>query len=156
LIDAISDVSGIGEEYSSTIPEPYTFVPEYRRTSSLADGSISSSFLEMFGRPARDTGLESERNNQPSDSQRLHMLNSTHIQRKIVRSERLRRLIQAARRNAVEVVRVVYLGILSRYPTADELSAVQAYARSAGLNPQQIGEDLIWALFNTKEFLYRH
>ena len=28
----------------------------------------------MFGRPARDTGLAAERNNQPTDRQRLHLL----------------------------------------------------------------------------------
>jgi len=40
----------------------------------------------MFGRPPRDTGLESERNNRPTAAQRLHLLNSSHIQRKIEQS----------------------------------------------------------------------
>ena len=60
LIDAICQVTGSAEKYSSPIPEPFTFIPESQRSIELADGSISSSFLEMFGRPSRDTGLESE------------------------------------------------------------------------------------------------
>ena len=90
LVDALCWLSGTNEIYSSPIPEPFTFVPEENRSIELADGSIASQFLEMFGRPSRDTGLESERNNQPSDAQRLHLLNSSHVQKKIERSKRLR------------------------------------------------------------------
>ena len=46
------------------------FIPKSLPSITLADGSITSQFLEMFGRPARDTGLESERNNEPTDAQR--------------------------------------------------------------------------------------
>ena len=63
LIDALNQITGTTESYSSAIPEPFTFIPQDQRSIALADGSISSSFLEMFGRPPRDTGLESERNN---------------------------------------------------------------------------------------------
>ena len=92
LIDAICQITGTTEKYSSPIPEPFTFIPEDQRSIALADGSITSSFLEMFGRPPRDTGLESERNNRPTAAQRLHLLNSSHIQRKIEQSPKLQRL----------------------------------------------------------------
>ena len=59
LIDALNQITGTTEKYSSAIPEPFTFIPEDQRSIALADGSITSSFLEMFGRPARDTGLQS-------------------------------------------------------------------------------------------------
>ncbi len=52
----------------------------------MADGSISSPFLEMFGRPPRDTGLESERNNRSTAAQSLHLLNSTHVHWKMTQS----------------------------------------------------------------------
>jgi len=156
LIDALCWISGTGESYSSAIPEPFTFIPENQRTITLADGSITSQFLEMFGRPARDTGLESERNNQPTDAQRLRLLNSTHVQRKIEGSWRLRGLVKAARGNRLRLIHTIYLNILSRYPMQDELSAAEDYFQTAGLSPQQATIDLAWALINTKEFLYRH
>jgi hypothetical protein len=87
LIDALCKITGTKETYSSLIPEPFTFVPQDQRSIDLADGSITSQFLEMFGRPARDTGLESERKNNPTDAQRLHLLNSTHIQNKITKKK---------------------------------------------------------------------
>jgi len=156
LVDALSWIAGDGESYSSAIPEPFTFIPERQRSIALADGSITSQFLEMFGRPARDTGLESERNNKPTTAQRLHLINSTHVQQKIARSQRLRRLVRTARGNRRRVIRGLYLTILSREPMPGELAAAEEYAGTSGLSPVQAAQDLVWALINTKEFLYRH
>jgi len=156
LIDALCWISGTRESYSSPIPEPFTFIPEEHRSIELADGSITSQFLEMFGRPARDTGLESERNNQPTDAQRLHLLNSSHVQDKIERSARLNGLIRAAKGNRRMLVNMIYLNILSRYPTQAELAAAEEYFQTKGINLRQATNDLVWALVNTKEFLYRH
>jgi Protein of unknown function (DUF1553)/Protein of unknown function (DUF1549) len=156
LIDALCQISGTQESYSSAVPEPFTFIPEETRSIDLADGSITSEFLDMFGRPARDTGLASERNNQPTDSQQLALLNSSDIQNKIERSARLNGLIRNARGNRRNLVNVLYLNILSRYPTPDELAAAEAYFRTKGINMRQAVADLTWALINSKEFLYRH
>ncbi len=99
LIDALNWISGPlqGEEYENMIPEPYTFVPQTQPTIDLADGSITSPFLEMFGRPPRDTGLLSERNNTPSTAQQLQLLNSSQVQQKIARSYRLRAMDEPSR-----------------------------------------------------------
>jgi hypothetical protein len=51
LIDALNEVTGGTERYTSAIPEPFTFIPEDLRSIALPDGSISSPFLELFGRP---------------------------------------------------------------------------------------------------------
>jgi hypothetical protein len=110
----------------------------------------------MFGRPSRDTGLESERNNQPTDSQRLHLLNSSHIQRKIENSPRFRELVRSRGRNPRLLVETIYLTVLSRFPMDEEQTIAQAYLKTEGLMLNQSASDLIWALINTKEFLYRH
>ncbi|MEA3225163.1 MAG: DUF1553 domain-containing protein, partial [Planctomycetota bacterium] len=156
LIDALCWISQTQETYTSPIPEPFTFIPGENRTIELADGSITSQFLEMFGRPARDTGLESERNNQPTDSQRLHMLNSSHVQTKIDRSSRLSALVRNAKGKRPKVIGDVYLNILSRYPSQEELAVAEQYLQTKGLGLRQATSDLVWALINTKEFLYRH
>lgn len=156
LIDALCSIFGSKESYLSMIPEPFTYVPEYQRTILLADGSITSPFLEMFGRPPRDTGLESERNNQPTDGQRLHMLNSTHIQQNIQRSWRLRQILESNKGKPQRAVQQLYLLILSRYPTPEEMIAVKQYMDQSRLPGPQAAADLVWALMNTKEFLCRH
>jgi hypothetical protein len=156
LIDALDWIAGKGEEYWSPIPEPFTFIPESNRTIALADGSITSEFLEVFGRPPRDTGLESERNSQSSDAQRLYLLSSADTLHKIERSPRLMKLITGARGDRSAMVRSIYLMILSRYPTAAEQAAAEAYCKAPGVGVLQAGHDLTWALINSKEFHYRH
>jgi hypothetical protein len=155
LIDALCQITGTTEKYTSAIPEPFTFIPEDQRSIALADGSISSSFLELFGRPPRDTGLESERNNRPTAAQRLHLLNSSHVQRKIEQSKMLQDLLRS-RQNPRETVSALYLTILSRFPTEEELQIVGAYSQPGTARAREAGVDLAWALINSAEFLYRH
>jgi Protein of unknown function (DUF1553) len=155
LIDAICQITGTTEQYASAVPEPYTIMPEGQRSISLPDGSITSPFLELFGRPPRDTGLESERNNRPSAAQRLHLLNSTHIERKIEQGSSMQVLLRNAGDTAA-VTKSLYLTILSRYPTDDELKIANTYATSSGIVRRQAAIDVAWALINSSEFLYRH
>jgi hypothetical protein len=155
LIDAINQITGASEKYTSAIPEPFTFIPEDQRSIALPDGSISSSFLEMFGRPPRDTGLESERNNRPTAAQRLHLLNSSHIRRKIEQSRMIQYQTQP-RRTPREMITGLYLGILSRFPTEEESRTAEIYSESGKVTRREAAVDLAWALMNTAEFLYRH
>ncbi|MBS1854695.1 MAG: DUF1553 domain-containing protein [Acidobacteria bacterium] len=156
LIDALNQITGTGENYSSAIPEPYTWMPDDQRAIALPDGSITSSFLELFGRPARDTGLEAERNNRISDDQRLHMLNSSHVLNKIGQGPAMQALIRANARNPRELVNQLYLTILSRYPSPEELRTVTEHSRTATAKGAAAAVDLAWALINSTEFLYRH
>lgn len=156
LIDALNWIGGSRESYSSVIPEPFTFIPQEQRTIKLEDGSITSQFLEMFGRPSRDTGMHSERSHKPSEAQRLHLLNSSSIQDKINRSFRLRALLRLAGRNRSRLIDAVYMTILSRPPIPDERDAAAKYYEVKGMNATNASIDLAWALINSKEFLYRH
>jgi hypothetical protein len=154
LTDALCQITRTTEEYWSPIPEPFSIIPEDQRSIALADGSVTSSFLELFGRPPRDTGLLSERNNRPTASQRLHLLNSSHIRNKI---EQIPRTAQRARtRNPREALSRLYLTILSRFPTPEELETVGEYTRTDGVNQRDVFVDLAWALVNSPEFQYHH
>jgi len=155
LIDAVDQITGTNENYSSAIPEPYTFIPGDLRSIALPDGSITSGFLEQFGRPPRDTGQESERNNKISAGQKLTLLNSSLMQRKI-ESSRMVAFQTSAGRLPADIVNGMFLGILSRFPTAAEQSAAQAYFKKFGTSRRQPAVDLAWALMNSTEFLYRH
>lgn len=154
LIDAICQIAGPGEEYSSAIPEPFTFIPSSQRTILLADGSIKSQFLEMFGRPGRDTSLESDRNNSVSVFQTLHLLNSSHIQKKIMKGYRLSKLL-ASTPAPRDRVNLLYLTILSRMPTPAEQKIALNYIASSD-RVDNGSYDLAWALINTSEFSLKH
>ena len=155
LIDALCQITGTTEQYSSPIPEPFTYIPENQRTIALADASITSSFLEKFGRPPRDTGMETERVSRPTAAQRLHLLNSSHIQRKIEESPKMA-IFSKGKGNPRDMLDNLYLTVLSRYPTDAEARAVRDYVQAAEKEKRRAGLDLIWALINSVEFNYRH
>jgi len=79
LIDAITKITGTNDLYTSPIPKPFTYIPADKPAIAIADGSIASPFLTLFGRSARAAGMESKRNSKPVPAQWLHMLNSSHI-----------------------------------------------------------------------------
>jgi len=155
LIDAINQITESKEEYMSMIPEPFTYLPENMRAIALPDGSITSSILELFGRPPRDTGLLAERATNVTASQRLSLLNSKHMLSKINGSRKLRDLLQSAPTQD-EAVSRLYLTFLSRYPTEEERKVIAAYKTPANTGNIQKLSDIAWALVNSPEFLYRH
>jgi hypothetical protein len=155
LADALAWLGGVGPGYSSPIPEPFTFVPDSERTIALADGSITSPFLVRFGRPSRDTGLLSERNNQPSEEQALYLLNSSEVRKHIDASPVLKPVYNLPAARRAEQARRIYFILLNRLPTAEEQDLVAAHSTAAG-EPSRAARDLAWALINSKEFLYRH
>jgi len=176
LIDAINKITGTSDLYTSPIPEPFTYIPQDHSAVAMADGSITSPFLALFGRSARATGMENERDNKPVPAQWLHMLNSSHIQRKLELGPSLRAVFDAKRKPA-ETVEELYLTILSRFPTSEEVAIAEGYqstpspsrprqpaktaksgksARPTTYKQRNDWLDIAWALINSIEFLYRH
>ena len=156
LIDAINQITGSTEQYTSRIPEPFTFMPEEQRSIALADASISSPFLELFGRSPRDTGTEAEqRNSLPSAAQELHLLNSSHIRNKLEKGPKLKAILQDKKKPPRDLANDLYLTILSRYPTAEELAIIHEY-RQKSTKSWLVPADLVWALLNSAEFQFRH
>ena len=154
LIDAINDITGTTDLYTSAIPEPFTYVPRDVSAVSLADGSIISPFLTLFGRSARATGAFNERSNKPTPSQWLHMLNSSAIYSKLVTGSKLTALFRSGR-PIPEIVDELYLTILSRSPTPEELQTCKEYIEKSRSRGEAM-VDVAWALINSPEFLYRH
>jgi hypothetical protein len=154
LIDAVNQITGTTDLYTSPIPEPFTYIPRDQGAITLADGSITSPFLALFGRSARATGMENERDNRPISSQWLHLLNSGHIQTKLERGPALKAIF-ASRRKPAGIAEDLYLTILSRKPTDEELETVASYVQSTR-SRGQASIDIAWALINSPEFLYRH
>jgi len=167
LIDAINKVTGTSDLYTSPIPEPFTYIPRDFPAIAIADGSITSPFLALFGRSARATGMENERENKPIPAQWLYMLNSSNIQLKLEQSPRLKPIFDSKRKPA-EIVEELYLTVLSRFPTPEEVKNAEDYSTVAA--PSGAGKsakptatkkredwiDITWSLINSIEFLYRH
>ena len=91
-----------------------------------------------------------------TDAQRLWLLNSSAMQRKLEGSPRIRRILRESRDDPGRTVNSLYLLILARPPDAGELEVATAYYKTPGINPKQATDDVAWALINSKEFLFRH
>ena len=155
ISDCLGALTGVYGKYSSVIPEPFTYLPAGTRAVQVADGSISSAFLDQFGRPSRDTGKVSDRRNFITGSQRLYLLNSGTLYNQLNRQGW--RIAREVRWNLRKGVERFYLMALSRYPTEKEFKLVQAYYnRLPKKQKGRVWPDLIWVLANSKEFLYYH
>jgi hypothetical protein len=155
LIDALNNITGSSDLYTSAVPEPFSYIPGSMTAVALADGSVTSSFLALFGRSARSTGMEDERVNELASPQWLHMLNSATIQDKLQSGPRLR-VIFSSGASTSEIAERLYLTVLSRFPTDADLKAVEGYAKASGPKGRDMWIDLTWALINSPEFLLRH
>ncbi len=155
LIDALNGITGSSDLYTSAVPEPFTYIPGDMPAVALADGSISSSFLTLFGRSARATGMEGERVNELASTQWLHMLNSATIQGKLQSGPKLAAMLSSGGKPN-EIAERLYLTILSRFPTDADVKAVEEYAKAGAVKGRDVWIDLAWALINSPEFLLRH
>ena len=137
MLDSIVLSTGVPEKFRSQYPGT--------RASQLAEPEIESYFLDVFDRPSRQ--LICERKQPPTLNQALHLISGDTVQKKITDPHSI---LQTTRN-----VEEMYLRTLSRYPDAEEQAAAeQAIAKAGG--PKRGYEDLLWALLNSKEFLYNH
>ena len=155
LLSAVNRITGTTDLLTSAVPEPFTYIPKDMPAVAVADGSITSSFLTLFGRSARATGMENERVNEMASPQWLHMLNSGHLQDKLQKGPKLRALLTSSKKPE-NVIEKLYLTFLSRFPTEDEVKAALEYAKSGVVKGQDAGIDIAWSLINSQEFLMRH
>ncbi|MBO4633139.1 MAG: DUF1553 domain-containing protein [Lentisphaeria bacterium] len=156
LSDSLGVLTGNYGRYTSVIPEPFTFLPSGTRAVQIADGSISSAMLELFGRPSRDSGKISERNNRITGAQRLYLLNSNVVYRRLsaLGWKTAKSCKWDLKRKGITTI---YQMVLSRHPVPLEKKWIMDYQRA--LPQKQRGHvwpDLFWVLVNSKEFLYHH
>jgi hypothetical protein len=150
LLDAVGTVTGTRESFPG--------VPRSTRAVQLPDEGFASYFLDIFGRPRRESVCECERSAEANLSQSLYLLNSAEIQRQLADPQG--RAARSANKNAPDASTIenLYRIALGRAPTPEERAVCLDYFarhQSAG-HIRTAYEDLIWTLINTKEFLFNH
>jgi hypothetical protein len=131
------------------------------RAIMLPDESFASYFLDVFGRPQRISACECERVSEANLAAVLHLLNSDEVQGKISRGGgRADALAKADdKRTDEEKVTEVFLWAFARKPTKEDLAAALEHIKKMETKSGPAGkktayENLIWALLNTKEFVF--
>ena len=141
---------------ATEVPELFNGWPAGYRAIQIWDNRVPSYFFKVFGRPQRVSVCECERGNEPSIAQALHLMNSPESVRKIRhRDGRAARLAKSDKTDD-DIIEELFLATLSRRPSNDERALMkQAFAESPK-NLRAAIEDVLWALLNTREFVYNH
>ena len=125
-----------------------------RRAIMLPDESFPSYFLDVFGRPQRTSACECERVSEANLAQALHLLNSDEIQNKLARpGGRAEKMVKDPRPDA-EKVDELFLWALARKPTDEQRALALAHVAKNSANKKVAYENILWALINTKEFVF--
>jgi len=145
LLDAIDDVTLAKTTFKG--------VPAGTRAVQLPDNQVDSYFLSVFGRPDSASACECERSGDASLAQALHLFNSTELLTKVAGPRA--KALAADKRPHEERLKDLYLVALSRAPSKEEMTHLLAHLEKKA-NTQGAYEDILWALLNTKEFLFNH
>jgi hypothetical protein len=161
LLDSIDMVTASKTDFAD--------LPPGTRAISLPDNSYTraSPFLKVFGRPDNASVCECERVQSASLAQSLHLMNASDVKAKLTASGGRAELLSKAEMPEPKRVRELYLAAFSREPTAEEVQIAEAHllkprtdAAGKPLDSQRARrngyEDLLWAILNTKEFLFNH
>jgi len=125
------------------------------RAVDLPHEGFGSYFLDTFDRPKRVTVCECERSTGATLSQVLLLANSEEMENKIAAGDgRVAKLFKDKKPPA-DAIEELYLASLSRPPTDAEKNKTLSYLDQQA-NKQQGLEDVLWALLNSKEFMFNH
>ena len=162
FLDSINDVAGMKERFDNQEAGA-------TRVLHLPDDHYNGRipFLQTFGRPKMDSASDSSRKTEATVSQSLAMINSNDIQKRISYSGGTANIMSKSKTDLNTQVKELFLHVYSRYPSDKEQKFAAGYIQSkitkAGNNKgQQIKnkkeaiEDILWALINTKEFMFNH
>jgi hypothetical protein len=150
LLDAVDTVTGV--------PTKFAGVPPGTHALQLPDDSFNAShyFLTVFGRPDNASACECERVSDGSLAQRLHLLNAKAIQEKLSSPSGIAAQFAKETAPPSEKLRSLYLTAFSREPRAEELAHGLDFLSRRSDRDAQAWEDVVWAVINTKEFLFNH
>jgi hypothetical protein len=159
LFDSVNDMTKSEGKFDG--------LPGGTRAIQLPDNSFNNSsyFLQVFGRPDSSTSCECERSQDASLAQSLHLLNAKDIQEKLASDKGRAAELAASTKSDEENIRELYYLAYARVPDGKEMGIATAHLQKLTKGKtekelttakRQAYEDIIWALINTKEFLFNH
>jgi len=145
LMDAVSSATGARAHFPD--------VPEDTAASQLVDPHIGKEgFLDVFGRPPRESSCECERRSDFSLPQALNLVNGKTISDAVADPKgRVAALVLSGKGDEA-IVDELYLAALGRLPTREEQLRGVTYLSNGTKGSR--AQDLLWALLNSKAFLY--
>lgn len=150
LFDAVCQVTDSPTAFGGLPQDKYA----PKRAIMLPDESYTSYFLDVFGRPQRISACECERVSEANLAQALHLLNSDEIQGKLNRGGGRADMLAKDPRPDGEKVDELFLWAFAHKPTPSQLNAALAHIAQHSKDKKIAYENILWALINTKEFVF--
>ncbi|MBS0205296.1 MAG: DUF1553 domain-containing protein [Planctomycetes bacterium] len=145
LLDAIDFAAGTQTKFKD--------LPLGTRAIEIPDAEYPDYFLNTFAKPRRTSVCECERSPDANLAQALHTLNGDILTTKIAAGgSRITKLL-ADKKSHPEIVTDLYYATLCRAPSPQEVAAAEKLLTEYP-TPKECYEDLLWALINSKGFLF--
>ncbi|MAG92878.1 MAG: S-layer protein [Planctomycetaceae bacterium] len=148
LLDAVSAITEVEESFAA--------MPAGASAKELWTHRISSEFLDAFGRPDPNQDPPCERTGESTIVQTLHLMNSRNLFKKVSADAGRAARLAKSDLTPANIVEELYLLVYSRLPTENELRVTTAVFQEDGKNRRSATEDLLWALLNTPEFVFKN
>ncbi len=150
LFDAVNQVTNTAAAFGGLPNDKHS----PNRAIMLPDEAFASYFLDVFGRPQRISACECERVSEANLAQALHLLNSQEIQDKLSGAGRRADLLSKDKREDAEKVEELFLWAFGRRPTQEHRQLALEHIARHAMNKKFAYENILWALLNTKEFVF--
>jgi hypothetical protein len=150
LFDAVCKLTDSPSQFAGLPAD--AFAPS--RAIMLPDESFSSYFLDVAGRPQRISACECERVSEASLAMSLHLLNSNDVQDRLARAGGRADKIAKDPRPDAEKIEELFLLAIAKKPTAEQLKAAIDHIEKNQKSKKQAYENILWALLNSKAFLF--
>jgi len=147
LLDALADVT--------EVPESFEAAPPRSRAASIWSHRVPSLFLDTFGRPDPNQDPPCERTSDTSVVQALHLMNAPGLDAKLSSDEgRVARLARGDS-SSRSIVEELYLLAYGRFPTDEERPIGESVLAGPVVDRRRAIADLLWALINSPEFVFK-
>jgi len=149
LVDAVASITGIADNFAA--------MPPGSPAKEIWTHRVESLFLDTFGRPDPNQDPPCERQEEATVTQALHLMNATAIHQKVISGSGRVAQLAASDKPAAQIVEELYLRVYGRFPTEEERdfgSKLFGDDKDKATR-RQAAEDLLWALLNTPEFLFK-
>ena len=147
LLDAVSDITGT--------PDKFSAMPAGSRANQLWTTRVGSVFLDTFGRPNPNQDPPCERTPETTVTQTLHLMNAPQLHSRVTSDEGRAAQLAASKKSVDEIVEELYLLVYSRLPDDQERAFGRELFAEAEMTRRRATEDLMWALLNTPEFMFK-
>lgn len=149
LLDSIDQLLGSQTSYAN--------LPAGTRAIALPDNSYNRSvpFLKVFGRPENSSVCECERVQSANLAQSLHLLNAADLKAKLATPGGLPDRLSQSTEPLAQRIDSIYQSAFCRSANPMEQATILEMLASDKLSKADF-EDLLWAIIDSKEFLFNH